>query len=509
MAQFNRYTYLATSGDRVVKAAGEEVYLPSGRLNVYTGELVVFNPKTNLTVAAASVLTQDRVSIAVGVGKEGQMADSLRFLAGEEFNLCTAKLSALATPPQCAAPEAQDVFFDCTKCDENYAIQVGLDDSLVRSRYNVNERAKYIYTAQTECGGCDDCETDVPCVEVRDQIVKQLNFNFSDNPTDHVWFQRRRAEQQYQPFRALPLYNAANSLKEYCFDLGDADCDTCTLVAGGIGGISIGGEVTEFVGTVDANGDTLVGQMPAVIEQIKEALSAAGVGDAHMTYGLHGCCPYCIQISSSAAIILLDGAGVDPVDNLIAPSVQSNPFTVHGTSLTCGFRLVADPITVECLCDWPANLPVPNYYGRTLDVQKIGEGWVKDNFEVYKAGDQVLPEGFGYFYQDRERYQHNGGQGRDYRYSNRKVGIIGLPDSASRDSNTTIACNRTYCVYNILSTATKNLRFNNAFSVSNTDASFILIPSADTTTRTSWETYLTELVKLGLCEDSVVSCTQD
>lgn len=504
MSSFNRLSYLATSGNRVVKAAGEQVYLSTGALNVFAGELVVFNPKTNLTVAAVDVLTQERVSVAVGVGTTGHLATSLRYLAGEEFDLCSAKISADVSRPQCAVPQVKDVFFDCTKCDETYTLEIGLDDSLVRSRYNVNERAKYIYTASTECGGCDDCETTVECSVVRDSLVNQINLKFSDDPTKLVYFQRRNPELLYQPFRALPLYDAANSLKEYCFSVDDDTCENCTIITDGIGGISINGDVTTFVGTLVGT-DTQKGQLPAVIKQINEALEAAGVGRAHLTTGLHDCCGSCLQISSSATILLLNNAG-----GTIAPSTQSNPFTTAGTSLTCGFRLVVDPVTVDCLCDWPANLPVPNYYGRTITVDKIAtSGWVKDNFEVFDAQEQELPEGFGYFYQDRERYQHNGGSGRDWRYSNRRVGIMGLPDSASRDSNTTISCTEVYCIYNILSTATKTLRFNNAFSVSNTDASWVLIPSADTVTRTSWETYLSELNKNGLCITAEVSCTPE
>ncbi len=502
MASFNRLTYLATSGNRPVKAAGEQVYTATG-LNVYAGELAVFNPRTGLTVAAADVLNQERVSIAVGVGQSGHLATSLRFLAGEDFDLCSAKISADVSRPECAVPQVKDVFFDCTKCDETYTLEINLDDSLVRSRYNVNERAKYIYTAATECGGCDDCETTAECATVRDAILDQINFNFSDNPLNLVYFQRRDPSQQYQPFRALPLYNASNSLKEYCFEYDNGTCENCVSIADGIGGISIDGEVTTFTGTLVGT-DTLKSQLTNVIDQINAALKAASAGRAHLTTGLHNCCGACIQLSSDATILLLNNAG-----GTITPSAQSNPFTVAGTTLTCGFRIVVDPITVECLCDWPPNLPVPNYYGRTVEVEKVGNGWVKDNFEVFDAQNQVLPEGFGYFYQDRERYQHNGGSGRDYRYSNRRVGIIGLPDRHSRDSNTTIVCDEVYCVYNILSTATKNLRFNNAFSVSNTDASWVLIPSGDTTTRTSWETYLDELNKNGLCITSSVTCTED
>jgi hypothetical protein len=499
---FNRTTYLATSGDRPVKAAGEQVWAAHG-LNVYTGELVVFNPKTNLTVAAADILNQERVSIAVGVGAKGQIAKSLRYLAGESFDLCSAKISADVSRPKCATPQVQDVFFDCTKCDENYTFTIGLDDSLVRSRFNVNERSMYAYTVATECGGCDDCETDVPCVQVRNSIVDQINQKYTDDPTKLVYFQRRSTENQYQPFRALPLYNAANTLKEYCFSLADSECKNCSLIEDGIGGISINGEVTNFTGTT-SGADTLPGQMELVIKQLNAALEAAGVGYAHLTKGLHDCCSYCIQLSSSATILLRDSAG-----ETIAPSTQSNPFSTAETSLTCGFRVIADPVTVECLCDWPSNLPVPNYYGRTVEVQPVlNSGWVKDNFFVYDAASQALPEGFGFFYQDQERYQHNGGPGRNYRYSNRRVGVIGLPDKHSRDSNTTVDCSEVYCVYNILSQATNTLRFNNAFSVTNTDASWVLVPASDTTTRTSWETVLSELNKNGLCITSEVTCAE-
>lgn len=500
MATYNRLTYLATSGNRAVKAAGEPVWTAYG-LNVYSGELVVFNPKTNLTVAAVDVLNQDRVSVAVGVGTPGRNATSLRYLAGEDFNLCSATIDADVTAPTCAVPQMVDVFFDCTKCDETYTMEILLDDSLVRSRYNVNEKAKYIYTAATECGGCDDCETEAPCSVVQKSIVDQINLKYNDDPTTAVYFQRRNPENQYQPFRALPLFNSANSVKEYCLPLSDGMCQDCEYISGGIYGITIGETDFDFV-AAGIVGNTTPDQIPGIIKQINAAFESAGVsGYAHATRGLHNCCNLCIQISSGTPFTLLDFE-----EGEIVPSAQYNPFTVAESTLTCGFRVIADPVTVDCLCDWPANLPVPNYYGRTVEIHKVGEGWVKDNFSIYNAQAQVLPEGFGYFYQDKERYQHNGGNGRDYRYSNRKVGIIGLPDKFSRDSNTTINCQENYCVYNILSTATKNLRFNNAFSVTNTDASWVLIPSGDDVTQISWETYLSELNKNGLCITTDVAC---
>lgn len=61
-----------------------------------SGELVVFNPDTNLTVAAGSIPTETKVVVAVGVGPDNQIANTLRYI-GDGINLCEDKVEALVT----------------------------------------------------------------------------------------------------------------------------------------------------------------------------------------------------------------------------------------------------------------------------------------------------------------------------------------------------------------------------------------------------------------------------
>lgn len=94
---FAKQTYIATKGNLAVKAAGLPVFTAgSKKPNVMSGELVVFNPDTNLTVAAGSIPTETKVVVAVGVGPDNQIANTLRYI-GDGINLCEDKVEALVT----------------------------------------------------------------------------------------------------------------------------------------------------------------------------------------------------------------------------------------------------------------------------------------------------------------------------------------------------------------------------------------------------------------------------
>lgn len=506
MSTYNRLSYLASTGDLAVnnaKVSGDPVFTGSATApyNVLGGEIVVFNPRANEILDDSDIATADYVSVAVGVGPEGQLAKELRYIGGEDFNLCDFEMTGTVGAPVCGYPQILNIFFDGTTCEDAATIMFLLDDSLVRSRYNFNELAKYIFTANPPCTDCSSCTPADNGDAIRDSFVDQINAKPQDNPFTLSHFQNRDITHLYQPFRAMKLYDQADSFKTFCLSLQDDTCENCAYVQG-ITGITLDGQTTDFTYTVDPGDDTrtLKSQMERVVELINDALGDDGY--AYLTKGIGGCCPYSIAISTTIASVVLTTEDGD-----ITPCEEINPF--DSTSHTHGFTVLIDPVTVECLCDLPPD-DVPNYYGRTLKAEFVGDGWACNQTEVIEKQAQVLPEGFGYFWQDKERYQHRGGSGRNFRNSDRYQGkTYYRPDANSRvmAAPATVKCNETYCQYFLRTTQGKLNKFSNALKTYNTDGSWILVPERDSTTRASWELFLNALYARGICNAPTLTCT--
>lgn len=506
MSTYNRLSYLASTGNLAVnnlKSSGDPVFTGSSTApyNVLSGEIVVFNPRTNQILDDGDIATANYVSIAVGVGPEGQLAKELRYIGGEDFNLCDFEMTGTVGAPVCGYPQILHVFFDGTTCESAATIMFLLDDSLVRSRYNFNELAKYIFTANPPCTDCSSCTPSDNGEAIRDSFVDQINAKPQENPFTLSHFQNRDITHLYQPFRAMKLYNTADSFKTFCLSLNDSSCDNCAYVDG-ITGITIDGESIDFTYTTVTVGEdpqTLKSQMDRVVESINTALG--GDGYAYLTKGIGGCCPYSITISSPVSVTLTTSEGE------ITPCEEINPFA--STSYSHGFAVLIDPVTVECLCDLPPD-DVPNYYGRTLKAEFVGDGWACNQTEVIEKQAQVIPEGFGYFWQDKERYQHRGGSGRNFRNSDRYQGkTYYRPDAHSRvmAAPATVKCNENYCQYFLRTTQGKLNKFSNALKTYNTNGSWILVPERDSTTRTSWELFLNALYSRGICNAPSLTCT--
>lgn len=523
MATYNRYTYLATVGDLPVKEAGQPVILPGDSddiWNVLAGELVVWDKRRNITLGVDDIATAQSISIGVGQGSPGQLATDIIHIAGDHFDLCKGSICTKVTKPACSCPQVLDIFFDCVKCDDVYTIAFHLDDSRVRSQYNYNDKAEYVFQVPTECCSCDDCDPEANCEEVACAFVDAINGKVQKDPKKVTRFTRADLSEQYQPFSASRIFNKDNSRKIFCISPADTECKDCAHLPG-ITGIVIDGETTEFTYTTKPGDDTITlhGQMQRVVEQANKAIEAVG-GGAYLTPGDRPCCPYNITVNTCADSVqfIVDGAPVEPCEQYNPFLSQTKESACKGCgaedseiNLNCGFSVLVDPVLTPCDCPdcLPPNERTPNYYGRTLTPQFAGEGWVCSNFFWEEAQEQKLPTGYGYFWQDKAHYgQHNGGTGRNFRNSNRRTGRIGLPDKYSRASqaHNLIRCNETYCVYNILSTDRDHEWFNNAVHYHNTDVSYVLVPEKDTTTKETWEPILAALQARGICCPGDIVC---
>jgi hypothetical protein len=526
MGGFNRQSVLTSFGNYVVAAAGRTVFPDDSEFpNAKAGEILVMS--NGVTIGAGSIPTATNISIAFGVGPVGGNATSLRYLAGEEINLCDSSIKPRVTVPACGTPQVVDTFLTgCFTPNDQYTLAINLDDSYVRSHYQENEKPSYVYSVSSDaCSSCNDCDASVSCTDMVCKIVDAINGKHQEDPTKITRFIRADLTKQYQPFRAARLFlettlGAPETTREFCLTPTDSACVDCSVLTGIIG-VTIEDTDYDFTGTtlVGNTAITLPSQIKQVVAELNRVLEPIG-GSAFLKQSIGKCCDISIEVNSCADIIELRTANAEEP---IVACASTNPFTDidiaavcksctdEGTTITptCGFRVFVDPVEVPCDCTYPPNLPAPNYYGRTVDIQPVGDGWGCQSFYTKVSTDQVLPEGFGYFWQDLAHYgQTRGGSGRDFRYNNIHRGNIGLPDASSRSTNAAngIVCDETYCVYNLVTTTMKNRFFNNAGVNVNQDIDYVLIPSGDSTTKTSWETMLTALQARGICNAGTITC---
>ncbi len=517
MSHVSHINYLVTSGNRGLYPAGQSIYanVPGGGLLVSAGEPVLYNAQTYVAIAPGDIPTTPFVVFAVGVGKIGGRATALRHLGGERFNLCEDKIKATATSPRCAEPQIVDTFFDCIDGSETHTLEVHLDDSWIRSTSGYNGVGKYSFSSQPGCPDCDACNATGTCGEVACQLVDVINGRVQEDPTKISRFVNWSKDYDYQPFRAALLWNLPTSIKRWCLTPTDDGCENCVNFPA-ISGVTIDNVSTVFVGTNDGT-NTTVEHFPTLLTQLNAVLEASHAR-AHMSTPIGKCCGSCLEISTCAVNITFDLVG----GGSLAPTEAYNPFQTFnlptacrgcGTqtpvaSPTCGIRIYTDPVSVECLCDFPPADNPPNYYGRTVTVHAVGDNWAGcNNFFTAEVQAQVLPEGFGYFYKHKERYQSKGGSGKDFSYGNYTKGsLIPLPQEGSRDLSTTAVCDQTYCVYNVLSLKGANGFHNNQTRFYNNNQDQVLVPSADAVTRGVIESVLVALQAAGTCVGGNVIC---
>lgn len=532
MATYNRTDFIATFGNRPVAEGGRKVHSCEGAgcdgpINAYAGEILIYNPRTDLTIGKDEICSAEYIAMAVGCGKEGGLATDLLHIFGNQGDVepCNLKLKATVKPPCCGVPQIVDVFFDCIKCDRVYTLEVLLDDSLVRSRYQTNEKAKYIFQAVTVCCDCKDCDPEANCDEVVCKLVDAINGTTQKDPTKVTRFVKANSlKSHYQPFSASRLFlqdkdGGDKTSHVFCLTLDDTDCKKCSVLTG-ITGFEVDGIAYpfEFTTLPDDTAVSYPSQIKRIVCLINDVLKEVG-GSAKLQRGVGRCCPYSIEINTcGVAPKLLTAKGA------VEPKISRHPFSskqveqiCKGCGTTpdkipfgCGLRLFVDPVEVPCHCAYPPHLASPNTYIRNIEVQFVGDGWVCNNFHSFTSQESERPEGFGYYWQDQAVHrQYKGGHGRNHSYSNRKRGkVVALPDENSNFTNAAKGwiCEQTYCIYNLMHQKSKKGFFNNALTWTQCDIAYLGIPDCDKDTLASFVECLTELQKIGTCFPGNLIC---
>ncbi len=488
MSRKVRENIIAAQGDYPVYPAGQPVYADHETINVLPGQLVFFDPITNVSVAATTTAVHDRLVIGVGVDTTGDGAtNSIRRCFGDKLygNYIS---SVTAEPARSGTAEIKDLLFSAVEDDTHYSINVTVEDDRTQNQNDYKRKAIYTFGTQTKMVGatCDD----IAC-----GLVDAVNNDSGiANPGKTSVFNKLAQKKPDLPFYAVRLFT--NSIT-YCLPSVSGPCDTCLNIAG-ITGMFANGVATVFPNTVNPNDPTLTlkAQIARVVRLINETLD--GNGSAVITGGVGSCIELQLEVNTCFADFQLhDDAGAD-----IAPCLTTNPFDPitlakackncgAGTSTithTCGIRIIAKQVKIECgIGGMPPN-PPKGYFGREIDIF-TGSGFARGASYKRDVQKMTLPENFGYLWQWRDYASDNGGRGRGHdQFASGNYGPMNLPLGRSRSAAANkVRCQESYCSY-ILEHGLPNsdMHTHGNLNVAR-GRTVILIPTGDATTIAAFE----------------------
>lgn len=533
--------HIVSSGDQAPVAADGTVFTYTGKrlsYNVAKGQLVFYVQEngTTRTLDHTTLTAADIPKLYVGVGHDADgdgLVDSIRHIGVESISGCNIN-DVTVSSPKCGNPEVVDFFFDCVHCGEDYTLEVAVDDNFTRSYAPLyRSAAKYWSTVTPDCNTCDGCPPEPTCDEIVCRLVDSINDDVELKLLDKSYPDWNRQGVEL-PFKAVKIHDRA---LVYCLAGTVAeDCENCEGILPAITHIRVTDAAAEpqtvaLTGTTYTIGTdtvTLKAQLQHVADQINMAFEAAGNrhgGYAYITGNDQSpCCSVQLHVNTCDADFEI-ASGIDftpDTGDIIVPTSETNPFTEHGSitltpdcedcsaedatrDFTCGIRFIAAPLSGDCSCyvDKPLQ-----FYGRTLEVTPVGEGWTHRHWKTEKVQKLELPAGFGSYIQWLEYKQSIGGQGRNYAWSNNNQGFFNLPDKKSRVNNAyTAECGVDYCSYKLASEQPYT-NHNGKHDLGRID-SYVHVPSGDSTTLAAWENFLDALIALapGCPALAEVACT--
>jgi hypothetical protein len=510
---------ITTKGNYGLFPAGQAVFsAPTTKktptINVLPGQLVIYNPKTNLSLGATTAAAHPEFVLAVGVDTNGDGAtDELRGAAGQKVVGCAIS-EVNATAPRCGAPAIQDLLFSCIDPNEPYSVKITAWDSTVRATHDYNRRAEFVFTRSVTTGGCDGCDTkdyakQLAC-DLRDAIngKKPAGWKVEKNG--------RFIDPVELPFSAANLYPIS---QVWCLSAAPADeCEDCFAVDA-LTGISIGdGEdavVTEFTNTVDPRDDerTLTAQLAGIVEQINVALG--GNGTAQLVSSGAPCCPVSIEINTCLEdVVLLDfeGEPLTPCDEGYNPLQVTAPVSnckdceedSNGTlTFPAGLRIIGKPVDVATGCYIPD--PGDTNIARFVEIFPY-DGFRDGTFHIVDVQRAVNATQQGFQLIHREYRQDLSGPGRNYRDYNSSSGRYNLPLAKDRLNSTLINQKRAYCVFNLEHTIPNNGLSYHGDKAGPKLRTRINVPQGDTVTHIALAAWLSSYASSTPCNTVSISC---
>ena len=155
----------------------------------------------------------------------------------------------------------------------------------------------------------------------------------------------------------------------------------------------------------------------------------------------------------------------------------------------CGVRAIVHPVEVPCGAYGPN--PLAAYFGRSVKMELVGDGWANCSTYTREYREMELPENFGAHIQIQEYISDNGGAARGHNDWNTYRGPKYAADKTGRIGSEIARCELTYCTWDI-GHHIPHTQYGIDASVNPVAVvSTIAIPDTFTTAVASWEAFLT------------------
>lgn len=528
--------HVVTAGNYSFAAAGQPLFVHTGKrihYNVMPGQGVVYTQEadgTTLTHSSATINSTNahRLFIGVGVDLNGDgITEAIRHIGIEHISACRIDQVA-ASSPRCGSPQVIDFYFDCTKCNETYSLEIEVDDNESRAFSPWNKSAaQFTGSIVTECVSCSDCAPEHNCKEVACKLASRMN-NELDLKIGNRLYPDFKAQGRPRPYFATRLHD---NTFIYCLSpqTENGSCENCTYIPAVTGAV-INGVPYTFQGTTNPidNTQSLVGQVKSITDQLNDAFKTeygehAHMGSAYYTGSYQGCCPIQLHVNTCYdGFQLLGAAGAQ-----ISVSQTYNPFTTHGTetadpncldcgetpatlNYTCGIRVIAEKLEPSCGCIIDKPLA---FYGRKIKVNPYGDDWRGKSWMVKEIQGMELPSGFGREIQFYEYQQIPQGKGHVSNRSNTVQGWGATVGKTDRFNNVTARCDADYCSYYLHFIMDRRKLSNERGDLD--IHSWIHIPNTDTDTLDDWEAIQNAVITASpgcvpisnvLCDRSLGAC---
>ena len=514
---------IATSGDKGLYPADQEVFLGDGVWGPSPGEIVIWDPATNLSKDKSAIGVIDNLRIGFGQGPANGRSECVVTIGSDDFQICRDGIEVDFTKPCCGQAQQTDILLGCIECEKPYSVDIYMKNPWTQAYYGHEGEVVFEYevatSCQTDCGE-GDCDPSIDCFCLAQQLADKINEGRGTVTIPGSKIELNNEDAFYQPFWAVAI---SSDCKVYHACLGFEEegdcCESCAYLPG-ITSLTVPVKVGE--GSEDCvidlskfspNEKTYPAQMRALAKFINKTLHKSGV-HAQVTRGMGKCCKYKITIAGCVAAAPTLAGGGDPTFKEECPF---QPYEIEKACKGCNggpetrtpcskVRIFMDDIEVACKCGTPAGLvdefgknssfEYTNLENRITDIQfreSRGLGnesgsWKKGYFGFEEVVPQIESEGYGYeYFKKRESFQHAGGQG-GFRYYgggivDHKYGNIWMSGGFQNDGIFgNLKCDETYCAMNICLLKTAWRPHQNATNHRQLQYSIILVPIGDENT---------------------------
>jgi hypothetical protein len=509
-----RQNLLVASGDQSVFAADQEVFAGDGTTNVKNGQLVVWDPLTNLSLGP-TITCSDYDKIVISVGYKGK----LRSCFGDVLYGCDIQ-AINAQAPSCGVPDIWDLYFNDVTCGEAVSVTVTVDDDDTRNLFPWNKREAYVATVDTQTCACSDCASGFDAKKLACKIASQFNNNgYNDLPVTKKAYFKNIPAATGNKFTAHVLYGGANTNKVYCINPVTGACGDCDDANVAIKSFKY--DTTEIITfpntTNEADDATLIEKLASIVAKINEALGDNG--SAALTKGSGECCAWRLEINScfTDAALYSDTGATAAIATCVAANDPIDPVTVDSDCLNCedattttfaaGVRFIAAPYELNCNPNAPVPNPVQGIGLRKLNVIPT-KGFDCGKSHVIHFQEASAPENLGYHFQWKDFASANGGSGRGHEpFVRQGYGPLGLPLGIGRDGAVAPLCKESYCSYAIEHSIPYRDQTVYGTQVHPRGTTIVIIPSGDTTTKTEFEAIINNYIPSCECPiKSAVTC---